>query len=137
MLGYFDTELGRVQISPAIVRGIILQEIQKSSSFLLNGTHPLEPVTQKSMERCIRVAFDEGTAEITLILSVRYGARIIKEARELQGNIARNLQLKSGIAAGTISVNVESVHEHKEAEQQLLIDHADAEPEKQSDAVNQ
>lgn len=137
MLGYFDTELGRVQISPAIVRGIILTEIQKSNSFLLHSSLPHEPVPQKSMERCIRVIFDEGTADINLILSVRYGARIIKEARELQGNIARNLQLKSGIVAGKIAVNVESVHEHLEAEQQLLIDQVDETQEENDDAVNQ
>ena len=137
MLGYFDTELGRVQVSPAIVRGIILKEIVKSKSFLLHGVLPSEPVSPKTTERCIRVGFQEGTAELTLILSVRYGARIIKEARELQGVIARALQLKAGIAAGKISVNVESVFEKKEAEQPLLMDHAEENEPEQNDAVNQ
>ncbi len=134
MQGHFDTELGRVQISPAIVRGIILREIQKSKSFLLHGMLPSEPVPAKTVERCIRVVFHEGNAELTLILAVRYGARIIKEARELQGNIAKTLQLKSGIHTETISVNVESVYEKTGAQQPLLIDQVDEQPD---DAVNQ
>lgn len=137
MLGYFDTELGRVQISPAILRGIILKEIQKSKSFLLHGVMPSEPVPPKTTERCIRVTFQEGTAEITLNLSVRYGARIIKEARELQGTIARTMQLKAGIEAGKISINVESVFEKKEAEQPVLIDYAEVDEPGQINAINQ
>lgn len=97
MLGYFDTELGRVQISPTIVRRLILNELDKSSVFSFPGVKLNEEVSRKVAEKCIRVNFIDGNVEIILMLSVRYGARIIKDARELQGKIARLVQLQAGL----------------------------------------
>lgn len=134
MFGYFDTDLGRVRIAPAIVRGIILQEIRNSECFCLPGTEPGGDAGRKAAERNIRVNFVDGAAEVVLALSVRYGARIIKEARELQGKIARTLQLSAGLPVLKISVNVECVFERPAAGKALPHENEAA---MHVDAVNQ
>jgi len=130
MIGFFDTELGRVQISPTIVRRFIMNEVEESKYFRLAGTKPGEIIPRKIAERCIRVAFQEGSVEATLILTVLYGTRIIKEARELQGKIARSLHLGSGLEVRSIAINVENVFEEDLEQLPLLLEqdtvHADA-----------
>ncbi|MBI1390544.1 MAG: Asp23/Gls24 family envelope stress response protein [bacterium] len=123
MIGFFDTELGRVQISPAIVRRFIIREVAKTHNFRFPGVKPGEDVSRKTSEKFIRINFVEGNVEITLTLSVEFGARIIKEARELQGKIARSIQLGAGINVRHVAVNVESVFEHPKMEEPLLIEH--------------
>ncbi len=123
MIGYFDTELGRVQISSTIVRRFIMREVEKSPCFRFPGTKPGEPVSRKVAERNIRVNFVEGSIEATLMISVLYGTRIIKEARELQGKITRALQLGAGLNVSKMSINVESVYEETPEDTPLLIDH--------------
>lgn len=122
MLGYFDTELGRVQISPTIVRRLILNELDKSSVFSFPGVKLNEEVSRKVAEKCIRVNFIDGNVEIILMLSVRYGARIIKDARELQGKIARLVQLQAGLNVKTVAVNIESVFEPERPESPLFVE---------------
>ena len=130
MFGYFDTELGRIQIAPTIVRTIILQEIQSSKCFSLQGVKTSETVSRKLAEKCIRLNFIEGAVEIILLLSVHYGTQIIKEARELQGKIAKTMQLKAGINVLKVAINVESVFEESAVGHPLLLEqntiHADA-----------
>ncbi len=124
MFGFFDTELGRVQISPTIVRRFILNEIEKSNCFTLPGTKPGELISRKAIERCIRVNFVEGNVEATLTLNVLYGTRITKEARELQGKIIRAIQLGIGLNVATVAINVENVYEDDERlKHPLLIEH--------------
>ncbi|RJP26753.1 MAG: Asp23/Gls24 family envelope stress response protein [Candidatus Omnitrophota bacterium] len=124
MFGFFDTELGRVQISPTIVRRFILNEVEQSKCFRLAGVKSGEEVNRKTIERSIRVNFVEGRAEAILTLNVLYGTRITKEARELQGKIVRALQLSTGLSVTTISINVENVYEEEEAANPpLLLEH--------------
>lgn len=111
MLGFFDTELGRVQISPTIIRRMVLNDVCKSDVFSFPGLKAGEELSRKITEKCIRVHFVEGDVEITLTLAVRYGARIIREARELQGAIAHRVQLQAGINVLNVSINLESVFE--------------------------
>ncbi len=132
MIGYFDTELGRVQISPSIVRRFIMNEVRKNRFFRFPGIKPKEPMSRKMAERAIRVTFVEGNVEVVLMLSVLYGTRIIKEARALQGTITRALQLGTGLTVNKISINVESVFEEEE-EEPLLLDHDSV----SANAVNQ
>ncbi len=132
MIGYFDTELGRVQISPTIVRRVIQREVEKSRHFRFPGTKNGESINRKTLERCVCVNFVEGSVEATLILAVLYQSRIIKEARELQGKIVRALQLGTGLNVRKVSINVESVFE-EQIRQPLLL-----ESEMETvDAVNQ
>ena len=128
MIGYFDTELGRVQVSPAIVRRIILAEIESNKYFRISGSKHGDPVSKKLVEKCIRLNFEEGVVEAVLILSVLYGTRIIKEARDLQGKISRSLQLRAGLSVKKIAINVENVFEQLE-ETPLLIENVRAIPE--------
>ncbi len=132
MIGFFDTDLGRVQISPSIVRRLIINEVESSRFFRFPGVETGETVGRKSAEKLIRVIFSEGSVETTLVITVRYGARIIKEARELQGKIARALELSAGLVVDAITINVENVFEDT-AEQPLLIEHESL----RVDAVNQ
>jgi uncharacterized alkaline shock family protein YloU len=133
MIGYFDTELGRVQISPSIVRRFIAREVERSKCFRFPGYKPGEPVNRKILERNIRVNFNEGSVEATIIVNVKYGSRIIKEARELQGKITRALQLGTGLNIVTISINVENVYEEQVTQEPLLLERQPL----QADAVNQ
>ncbi len=133
MFGFFDTELGRVQISPTIVRRFILKEVEQNRHFHIAGVKPGEEITRKVIERSIRVNFVEGNVEATLTVNVRYGTRITKEARELQGKIIRTLQLASGLNVTTISINVENVYEDELENQPLLLEHESL----QINAVNQ
>ncbi len=123
MIGYFDAELGRVQISPTIIRSIIMKEIEKNPYFRFPGTKSDEPVSRKILERNIRVNFKEGNVECTLILDVLYGTRIIKEARELQGKVTKAIQLSAGLQINTIAINVENVYEEEKSDEPLLIEH--------------
>ena len=61
MIGYFDTELGRVQVSPVIVRRIILSEIESNKYFRIPGSKYGEPISKKLVEKCIRLNFEEGS----------------------------------------------------------------------------
>jgi len=133
MIGYFDTDLGRVSISATIVRRFIMKEVEKNHSFRFPGTKQGEPVSRKTAERCIRVNFVEGHVEAILIIAVLYGTRIIKEARELQGKIARTLQLSAGLNVDKISINVESVFEAEPEKTPLLLEHESM----RANAVNQ
>ena len=128
MIGYFDTELGRVQVSPVIVRRIILSEIESNKYFRIPGSKYGEPISKKLVEKCIRLNFEEGAVEAVLVLSVLYGTRIIKEARDLQGKISRSLQLRAGLSVKKIAINVENVFEQLD-EQPLLIENIRAIPE--------
>lgn len=121
MIGYFDTELGRVQIAPTIVRRIILAEIENNRYFRVSGAKPGEPVSRKIVEKSVRLNFEEGAVETVLILSVLYGTRIIKEARDLQGKITRALQLRAGLTIRKVEINVESVYETDDDDQQPLL----------------
>lgn len=122
MLGYFDTELGRVQISPTIVRRLILSELERNRTFSFHGHRRTEEVSRKLAEKCIRVNFIEGQVEVVLHLSVMYGARLIKEARELQGKITRLIQLQAGLHVRTVAINIEGVFEEEPTQPLLLED---------------
>ncbi len=132
MIGFFDNDLGRVQISPSIVRRLIINEVEGSRNFRFPGVESGDTVGRKSAEKLIRVVFNEGSVESTIIVTVRYGARIIKEARDLQGKIARALELSAGLVVQSVIINVENVFEDL-AEQPLLLEH-ESYP---FDAVNQ
>jgi len=123
MIGYFDAELGRVQISPTIIRSIIMKEVEKNPYFRFPGSKPDEPVSRKILERNIRVNFKEGNVDCTLILDVLYGTRIIKEARELQGKVTKAIQLTAGLNISNIAINVENVFEKEKKEEPILIEH--------------
>lgn len=123
MIGFFDTELGRVQISPTVVRRFVIREVEKTEIFLIPGMKPGEDISRKASEKNIRINFVEGNVEITLTLSVKFGSRIIKEARELQGRISRAIHLGAGLKVKHVAVNVESVFEHKDLGEPLLIEH--------------
>lgn len=129
MVGFFDTDIGRVQISPTIVRRFIMNEVEKSKYFRLPGAKPGEPYSRKTVERAIRVNFMEGNVETTMTLIVAYGTRIIKEVRELQGKISRALQLGTGLNVRSIAINIENVYEDETMPPPLLIEpeliHAD------------
>lgn len=133
MIGYFDTEVGRVQISPTVVRRFIIREVEKTSVFRFPGFKPGEDYNRKAAEKSIRVNFNDGQVEATLTLSVEFGANIIKEARDLQGRITRAIQLGAGLQVQDVAVNVESVFEHSDHNEALLIEH----DELGGDAVNQ
>lgn len=128
MIGYFDTELGRVQIAPSIVRRIIAREIENSRYFRISGTKIGEPASKKVLEKSVRLNFEEGTVEAVLAVTVLYGTRIIKEARELQGSITRLLELQAGLTVRRILINVENVFEH-EKENALLLEEFKEMPE--------
>lgn len=81
-----------------------------------------ETLGRKSSEKLIRVIFNEGSVSATLTVTVRYGTRIIKEARELQCKIARALELSAGLIVDQITINVENVFVDT-TEQPLLIEH--------------
>lgn len=123
MIGYFDTELGRVQISPTVVRRFVIREVEKMPIFLFPGLKLGEEISRKASEKNIRINFVEGNVEITLTLSVEFGSRIIKETRELQGRISRAIHLGAGLKVKLVAVNVESVFERKDLGEPLLIEH--------------
>ncbi len=123
MIGFFDTEYGRVQLSPTVVRRFVVREVDKTPIFLFPGLKLGEEVSRKASEKCIRINFNEGNVELTLTLSVEFGSRIIKEARELQGRISRAIHLGAGLRVLHVAVNVESVFERKELGEPLLIQH--------------
>jgi uncharacterized alkaline shock family protein YloU len=129
MIGYFDTDLGRIQIAPTIVRRIILSEIEGNNCFRVNGAKPGEPIPRKIAEKSIRVSFEEGVLETTLLVSVLYGARIIKEARDLQGNIIRAMQFRAGLKVKKVEINVEDVFLSDDVVQPLLLDQGKEMPE--------
>ncbi|MDX9753738.1 MAG: Asp23/Gls24 family envelope stress response protein [bacterium] len=128
MIGYFDTELGRVQIAPAIVRRIIAKEIDINRFFRISGAKIGEQAPKKVLEKSIRINFEQGTVEIILALTVLYGTRIIKEARELQGTITRVLELQAGLTVRRILINVENVFE-QEKDKPLLLEECKGIPE--------
>ena len=76
MIGYFDTELGRVQISASIVRRFISKEVEKSKCFRFPGIKRGEPISRKILERNIRVNFNEGVVDAVIVVNVKYGSRI-------------------------------------------------------------
>lgn len=132
MVGFFDNDLGRVQISSSIVRRIIMREVDGNRFFRFLGQKPPEPVSRKIIERCIKVYFQEGSVEATLTLTVLYGAKIIKEARILQGKIAKTLELTAGLRVKKVAINVENVF-LEDDHQPLLLEHEPL----QINAVNQ
>jgi uncharacterized alkaline shock family protein YloU len=132
MVGFFDNDLGRVQISSSIVRRIIMREVDGNRFFRFMGQKPPEPVSRKTIERCIKVYFQEGSVEATLTLTVVYGAKIIKEARILQGKIAKTLELTAGLRVKKVAINVENVFVDDDR-QPLLLEHEPL----QINAVNQ
>lgn len=133
MIGYFDSEHGRVQVSPTIVRRFIQREVEKSRCFRFPGMKNGEPLSRKILERNIRVNFSDGSIEATLIVNVQYGTRIIKEARELQGKIIRSLQIGAGLQILNISINVENVFEEEPHKEPLLLENQKL----RADVVNQ
>jgi len=132
MVGFFDNDLGRVQISSSIVRRIIMREVEGNRFFRFLGQKPGEPVSRKTTERCIKVYFQEGSVESTLTLTVLYGAKIIKEARILQGKIVKALELTAGLRVKKVAINVETVFVEDD-QQPLLLEHEPL----QISAVNQ
>ncbi|MGC9327745.1 MAG: Asp23/Gls24 family envelope stress response protein [Candidatus Hinthialibacter sp.] len=122
MVGFFENDLGRVQISPSIIRRIIMREVEGNRYFRFLGQKIGEPVSRKTAERCIKVYFVEGAIEATLTLTVLYGTRIIKEARILQGKMAKALELTAGLHVNKMAINVENVFLEEE-QQPLLIEH--------------
>ena len=120
MVGFFENELGRVQISPSIVRRIIMREVENSRCFRFPGMKGGESAGRKIMERCIKVVFVEGSVETTLTLTVLFGTKIIKEARELQGRITRALELTAGLVVNRVALNVENVYT---VDEPLLLEH--------------
>ena len=133
MVGFFENNLGRVQISSSIVRRIIMREVESSRFFGFLGQKPGEMVSRKVAERCIKVYFLEGTVEATLTLTVLYGTKIIKEARNIQGKIAKALELTAGLHVNKVVINVENVFTEEDLDQPLLIEHETI----QANAVNQ
>jgi len=133
MVGFFESNLGRVQISSSIVRRIIMREVETSRFFGFLGQKPGEPVSRKVAERCIKVYFLEGTVEATLTLTVLYGSKIIKEARTIQGKIIKALELTAGLQVSKVVINVENVFTDEDLQQPLLLEHEPI----QSNAVNQ
>lgn len=132
MVGFFDNDLGRVQISSSIVRRIMMREVEGNRFFRFLGQKPGEAVSRKTIERCIKVYFQEGSVEATLTLTVLYGAKIIKEARILQGKIAKALELTAGLYVKKVVINVENVFVVDD-QQPLLLEHEPL----QINAVNQ
>ena len=133
MVGFFDNDLGRVQISSSIVRRIIMREVEASHYFRFLGQKQGEPISRKIAERCIKVYFLEGSVETTLTLTVLYGSKIIKEARFLQGKIAKTLELTAGLRVKKVAINVENVFVEEDNQQPLLLEHEPL----QINAVNQ
>lgn len=133
MVGFFDNDLGRVQISSSIVRRIIMREVEENRYFRFLGQKPGEPVSRKTIERCIKVYFLEGSVEAILTLTVLYGAKIIKEARNLQGKIAKALELTAGLHVKKVAINVENVFVCDDLLQPLLLE----QEQYQINAVNQ
>ena len=115
MKGYFEKELGKVYIEPAIVtRLCVLPELAASREFVLpNGPVPEDPseqVNRKGVDRYILVDFtEEGEVMLELRLLVRYGPSVCAAAAVLQEKVAKRVENSTGLKVTKVDVKVDGV----------------------------
>jgi uncharacterized alkaline shock family protein YloU len=112
MVCYYETEKGRVYLSPDIVRSHIAPEIAKAKCFRPLGyvitDSPLEQ-DPRELERGIQVESEEGKVIAKVHVEAQYGVSINKEAEKLSANIRRALKLSTGLEVADLVVNIDGV----------------------------
>jgi len=115
--GYFQNDLGRVYIDPAIItRLCVLPELALSDAFVppKDGPVPDDPyaqVTRKGVERYVQVDFnDQGEVLLSLNLLVRYGPPIRSSAAHFQEKVIRRIEASTGLKVAKVDMKVDGIY---------------------------
>ncbi len=106
-------EDGTVRISNevlAIIAGIATMEIdgvaRMAGSLMENIS---ERLGREDLGRGIKVETKQDSVAVDVYISVRYGCRIPKVARRVQGNVKRAIQNMTNLDVSTVNVHVQEV----------------------------
>ena len=104
--GYFQGDLGKVNIGSDIVRRGVYPEVQNSEN--LDFAH-------RKQETDVTVEFVEsGTVIIGIAIAVALDTPITREASNLQANVRRSVEALTGLEVEQVNIQVDRVFVKKE-----------------------
>lgn len=103
--GYYESDLGSVHISVAIVRRAVVPEIEAAENI---------DFASRRKEGDITLVFEDGKPVINLSIAVAFGIPIYREALNLQANVRRAVEAMTGLTVSKVNVKVEGVFQKEE-----------------------
>jgi uncharacterized alkaline shock family protein YloU len=120
MMDFEETDLGRIEISEAVIRDIAIHSYMEFLKF-----DPKEGKARKEAKSTVDIDLDEKvdgtkTVKINVNTKIKYGVSIPSYARKMQEKLKNDVESFSGIKVEDVSITIEDVYE--EAQKPAVIE---------------
>lgn len=111
IMDFEETDLGRIEISEAVIRDIAIHSYIEFLKF-----DPKEAKARKEAKSTVDIDLDEKvdgtkTVKITVNTKIKYGVSIPSHARKMQEKLKNDVESFSGIKVEDVSITIEDVYE--------------------------
>jgi uncharacterized alkaline shock family protein YloU len=126
-MNFEETDLGRIEISEAVIRDIAIHSYIEFLKF-----DPREGKARKEAKSTVDIDLDEKvdgtkTVKISVNTKIKYGVSIPSYARRMQEKLKNDVESFSGLKVEDVSITIEDVYE--EPQKPALIEEDDKEAE--------
>ncbi|HNS36008.1 MULTISPECIES: Asp23/Gls24 family envelope stress response protein [unclassified Mesotoga] len=124
-MDFEETDLGRIEISEAVIRDIAIHSYIEFLKF-----DPKEAKARKEAKSTVDIDLDEKvdgtkTVKISVNTKIKYGVSIPSYARKMQEKLKNDVESFSGIKVEDVSITIEDVFE--EAQKPVIIEEEELE----------
>jgi uncharacterized alkaline shock family protein YloU len=110
-MDFEETDLGRIEISEAVIRDIAIHSYIEFLKF-----DPRENKARKEAKSTVDIDLDEKvdgtkTVKITVNTKIKYGVSIPSYARKMQEKLKNDVESFSGLKVEDVSISIEDVYE--------------------------
>ena len=106
-------ENGSINISEDVISSLVrasVSEVEGVAGFSTTaGSELAELIGIKTVNKGLKVAFEDGVIIVDVIITVSYGSSIVGVARAVQEKVLNILQASTGMDKATVNVHVSGI----------------------------